>query len=314
MKAQIFLSCGQNPDYDEPRFVQLIKDKIISLGFDEPYVAVHKQSPRSIRENVFRQMQESDYFIWIDFKREEIKDTAGNMILRGSLFTNQELALASFIEMEIMLFQEEGVQRDGMLNAIQGNATSFSDRNNLPNLIEDEIKRREWTTQTRNTLALSVYPHSDRRLDQIEADGRFSRPFHIQVENLHHRKDARNCFAYLDEVVDLNSNRNISKDEKWETVEFKWARTRLASVRIAPRPFHRNFDAVWLFENRERKIEMGFFNPIVPSPTDYFPHQLRPGRYRLTFIVVSDNFVPVRKSFIFEFGQTLESGKFSEEI
>ena len=309
MKAQIFLSCGQNPDYDEPRFVQLIKDKIINLGFDEPYIAVHIQSPRSIRENVFRQLQESDYFIWIDFRREDIKDHTGNVISRGSLFTNQELALASFLEIESILFQEDGIQRDGMLNAIQGNATRFSNRNDLPDLIAGEITRRHWTIQTRNTLALSVYPHSDHRLDQTKADGRFSRPFHIKVENLHHRKDARNCFAYLDEVVDLNSNQNI----KWATAEFKWERTRLASVRIAPKSY-RNFDAAWLFENRDKKIEMGFFNPVVPSPTDYFPYQLRPGKYLLTFIVVSDNFVPVRKSFIFEFGQTLESGKLSEEI
>jgi len=309
MKAQIFLSCGQNPEYDEPRFVKLIKEKIISLGFDEPYVAVHIQSPRSIRENVFKQLQESDYFILIDFKREEIKDKAGNGISRGSLFTNQELALASFLEMEIMLFQEDGVQRDGMLNAIQGNATSFSDRNKLPDLIAEEIRRRQWTKETRNTLALSVCPHSAPRLDQTKSDGRFSRPFHIRVENLHHRKDARNCFAYLDEVVDLNSNQSF----KWATAEFKWERTRLASVRIAPKSY-RNFDAAWLFENREKKVEMGFFNSIVPALTDYFPHQHRPGRYRLTFVVVSDNFIPVRRNFIFEFGQTLESGKLSGEI
>jgi hypothetical protein len=314
MKAQIFLSCGQNPDYDEPRFVQLIKDKIVSFGFDEPYVAVHIQSPRSIRENVFKQLQESDYFILIDFKREEIKDKAGNVTSRGSLFTNQELALASFLEMEVMLFQEDGVQRDGMFNAIQGNATSFSDRNKLPDLIAEEIRRRQWTTETRNALALSVYPNSVSCLDQTKSDGRFSRPFHIKVENLHHRKDARNCFAYLDEVVDLNSNRSISKVEKWETVEFKWAGTRLASVRIAPKPSYRNFDAVWLFVNQQQQIGMGFFNSVVPALTDYFPHQLRPGRYRLTFVVVSDNFIPVRKNFIFEFGQTLESGKLLEEI
>jgi hypothetical protein len=315
MKAQIFLSCGQNPDYDEPRFVQLIKDKIISLGFDEPYVAVHIQSPRSIRENVFKQMQESDYFLLIDFKREELgKDKDGQLIHRGSLFTNQELALASFLEMEMMLFQEAGVrQRDGMLDAIQGNATPFSDRNKLPDLIAEEIRRRVWTTETRNTLALSVYPNSASRLDQTKSDGRFSRPFHIKVDNLHHRKDARNCFAYLDEVVDLNSNRSISKNEKWETVEFKWAGTRLASVRIAPKPSYRNFDAVWLFVNQQQQIGMGFFDSVVPALTDYFPHQLRPGRYRLTFVVVSDNFSPVRKNFIFEFGQTLESGKLSEE-
>jgi hypothetical protein len=156
MKAQIFLSCGQNPEWNEPRFVRLIKEKVQSLGFDEPYVAVHVQSPRSIRENVFRQLEESDYFVWIDFKREEIGKKDGEAISRGSLFTNQELALASFLEMDWILFQEIGVQRDGMLNAIQGNATSFSNRNDLPDLIAEAIRRRQWTTDTRNTLALSV--------------------------------------------------------------------------------------------------------------------------------------------------------------
>jgi hypothetical protein len=253
-------------------------------------------------------LEESDYFVWIDFKREEIGEKGGEAISRGSLFTNQELALASFLEMDMILFQEIGVRRDGMLNAIQGNATPFSNRNELPDLIAEEIRRRQWTTDTRNTLALSVYPNSVRRLDQTKTDGRFSRPFHISVENLHHRKDARNCCAYLDEVVDLNSSQSI----KWSTAEFKWERTRLAYVRIAPKSY-RNFDAAWLFENHDKRIEMGFFNPVVPPATDYYPYQLYPGRYRLTFSVVSDNFVPVRKNFIFEFGKTLESGRLSED-
>jgi hypothetical protein len=83
MKAQICLSCGQNPEWDESSFVQLIKEKIQSLGFDEPYIAVQIQSPRSIRENVFRQLQESDYFIWIDFRREKTVTKDGNETSRG---------------------------------------------------------------------------------------------------------------------------------------------------------------------------------------------------------------------------------------
>jgi len=146
MKAQIFLSCGQNPEWDESSFVQLIKEKIQGLGFDEPYIAVHIQSPRSIRENVFRQLQESDYFIWIDFRREKTVAKDGKETSRGSLFTNQELALASFLEMDWILFQEVGIERDGMLSAIQGNATCFANRNDLPDLIAGEITRRRWTT------------------------------------------------------------------------------------------------------------------------------------------------------------------------
>jgi hypothetical protein len=106
----------------------------------------------------------------------------------------------------------------------------------------------------------------------------------------------------------LNSNKRI----KWSTAEYKWEGTRLAYVRIAPKSY-RNFDATWLFEGRDKRIEMGFFNPVVSSATDYFPHHLPLGRYRFTFSVVSDNFVPVRKNFIFEFGHTLESGRLSDD-
>ena len=86
----------------------------------------------------------------------------------------------------------------------------------------------------------------------------------------------------------------------------------MAAVRIAPKS-HRYFDVAWLFENPTGNIEMAFFNHLAPSPTDYYPHALKSGKYRLTFSVVSDNFVTARKSFTFEFGQTLESGAFREE-
>lgn len=183
MKAQIFLSCVQ--DSEERPIAQAIKERIEhpdhGLGFD-CFVASEQQDLTGLREIVFRYLEEADYFVFIDFRREELKkDKAGMGIHRGSL-----------------------------------------------------------------------------------------------------------------------------------TVEFKWAHTSLPAVRIAAKPSHRFFDAVWLFENAGRHIDLKFFNPIVPSPTDYFPHHLGPGRYRLSFTVVSDNFMPVRKNFIFEFGQTIESGKLSE--
>jgi len=321
MKAQIFLSCGQNPE--ESPIAEAIKKKInndVQLGF-ECYVACEVQDLRDLRDVIFKRLEESDYFIFIDFKREELKkDKDGKSIYRGSLFANQELAVASYIGLGdcVLLLQEEGVEeRGGVLNAVLANLkkdeTRFksAEKDALPDrvckLIKTKLDNREWNNQTRNTIALSVYPHS-RYLRQM--DGRIVRPFHIQVENLHHRKDARNCLAYLDEVVNLTTNQKI--DHGWETAEFKWAHTKLAAVRITPKPSYRFFDAAWLFGN-QGGIEMAFFNPFAPSHTDYYPYKLGPGKYRLTFSVISDNFMQVQKNFIFEFGQTLESGKLSEE-
>ena len=325
MKAQIFLSSGQNSE--ERPLAQAIKEKIehpdSGLGFD-CFVASEQQDLTGLREIVFKRLEDADYLVFIDFKREEFKQ-GKTIACRGSLWANQELAVTSYIGLgdRVLLLQEEGVEkRGGMLNAVlanhprerqttftssEKNAAALSER--VDRLIKEKLDAKEWTNQTRNELALSIYPHS-RFLKQ--GDGRIVRPFHIQVENLHHRKDARNCFTYLDGVIDLNTNRDIYHNEKWETVEFKWAHTSMAAVRIAPKS-HRYFDVAWLFENPTGNIEMAFFNHLAHSPTDYYPHALKSGKYRLTFSVVSDNFVTVRKSFTFEFGQTLESGAFREE-
>jgi len=95
MKAQIFLSCGQNPE--ESPIAEAIKKKInndVQLGF-ECYVACEVQDLRDLRDVIFKRLEESDYFIFIDFKREELKkDKDGKSIYRGSLFANQELAVA----------------------------------------------------------------------------------------------------------------------------------------------------------------------------------------------------------------------------
>jgi hypothetical protein len=307
MKAQIFLSCGQNNDWGEEPIARAIKEKIETsgLGFD-CFVASEEQDLDCLRDVIFKHLEESDYFIFVDFKREELlKNHGQKAIYRGSLYANQELAVASYLRFadNILLLQEEGVEEHvGMLSAVLANLKEdkhtfrSSEREKLPEIIYGLIKaklddtndNKRWTNQTRNALALNVY--------QV-ADPVLPRPFHISVENLHHRKDARNCFAYLDEVINLDTGQKIG--QTWETVEFKWANTKLASVRIAPKA-HRIFDAFWLIPTTTG-TEMKFFYFSFPSTTDYCPHKLGFGRYRLTFSVISDNFARVQKSFNFDF-------------
>jgi hypothetical protein len=47
-----------------------------------------------LTENIFRHLKASEYYVFIDFCREVID----NASYRGSLFVNQELAIATFLQ------------------------------------------------------------------------------------------------------------------------------------------------------------------------------------------------------------------------
>ena len=71
---------------------------------------------------VLRRLELSEYFLMIDFKRERLK---GKPSHRGSLFTHQELAIATFLEIEQLRFSEKGIEWNGISKAAAGEAVSI---------------------------------------------------------------------------------------------------------------------------------------------------------------------------------------------
>jgi len=69
-KARIFISYGQRKQTNETEIAKKIADELEHMGFD-PYVAVQEQTLRGVKENIF-QLANSEYFIFIDFKREKL--------------------------------------------------------------------------------------------------------------------------------------------------------------------------------------------------------------------------------------------------
>src|SRR5436190_19996924 len=113
-RARIFISCGQSKESDEPQVAREIAVRLERLGFD-PYIAVAEQTLRGVKENIFEQLRKSEYFLFVDFKREFLVGTEPP-VCRGSLFSHQELAIASFLDIDVLAFQENGVKRtDGLL-------------------------------------------------------------------------------------------------------------------------------------------------------------------------------------------------------
>jgi hypothetical protein len=126
-RAKVFLSCGQNPKYDELRWSEKVAAALKRLGFDV-FFAPRVQNSKSLTEVVFHELENSDYFVLVDFKREKLvppfKDDSSQH--RGSLFSHQEFALACYLGLDFAPFREAGAEKlPGMTGIVMDNATEF---------------------------------------------------------------------------------------------------------------------------------------------------------------------------------------------
>jgi hypothetical protein len=299
MVARVFISCGQAKGTDEEQIATQIADRLAHAGF-QPYVAVAEQTLAGLTQNIFWRLRNSEYFVFIDFKRELL---GGIDVHRGSLFSHQELAIAAFLNFEnLVAFQEAGVKTDdGMIRFLQANAVQFADRTNLPDIVFAAIKLRGWNASWRRELILERVPNefADANIIGPNVPARF---FHIRVSNRHRERLASNCYVYLERVKQLPDT-NIPL----KTVEFKWAGTRLAGVGIVAGG-SRDFDAFHLLHQSPTQIQ---FNALADA-TDYFP-EIPPnaGNHELSYVVVSDNFPPARGTFTLHLDAQLENTTFS---
>lgn len=296
LRARVFISCGQKKDSKEPTIATEIAKGLRDVGFD-PYIAVEQQTLRDLKRNVFDEVANSEYFLFIDFKREALEGKACN---RGSLFAHQELALASYLELDLLAFREDGVKKDdGILQFIQGNLFPFTERATLPNEVISHVQQRiakgEWSPTWRNELKFNRTP--GQFVDMPHQDASRWRYFHIDIRNLHRRRTAMNCFAYLESVKD-SSGENIPM----KTFELKWEAYTLPNAHILAGR-ERSFDAFCI--KHDRPIEMRFLGTCDAFYVQ--PQILRPGKYELTYFVVADNFPPVRRSFTLQLGESVES-------
>jgi hypothetical protein len=160
MNARVFVSCGQNRESNELETARSIAARLTSLGF-LPYVASEEQTLRGLKDNIFAHLAASEYFVFVDLKRERFKDTDE---CRGSLFSHQELAIASYLDIDVLAFQEAGVkQLDGIMGFLQANVIQFTDRHLLPNVIADKVLERGWQPNWRRALEIKRGPgqHKD---------------------------------------------------------------------------------------------------------------------------------------------------------
>ena len=299
-RARVFISCGQNKKTNEVMIAGQIREKLEKLGFD-PYIAVEEQTLRGLKENIFRQLSTSEYFLFVDFKREKLENED---VHRGSLFSHQELALASFLDIEMLAFREAGVKaEDGIMRFLQANAIQFAegDRHLLPDLIES--RARKWDPNWRNELVLErdVAQFTDARVRNL--NDRLGRYFQIGVKNLHKEKMATNCYAYLEKAIKLDPLSEISLN----TVELKWEGYVFPNTHILPNTTRR-FDALRIMHDNPTDPQFIIFSDY----TGFDPPIHGEGCYELRYVVVADNFPPARGTFNLKLRSSLSSTRLKQ--
>ncbi|XES78469.1 MAG: hypothetical protein ACBZ72_06240 [Candidatus Bathyarchaeia archaeon] len=294
-KARVFISCGQRKDSQEVEIAEKIRDKLIEMGF-EPYIAVTEQTLRGVKENIFTKLRSSEYFLFIDFKREKLfkehsfEDTG---VYRGSLFSHQELAIATFQDYEVLAFQEESVKKDdGLLKFIQTNCIPFTDFKSLPNLVSQKVKERNWNPKWRNELGLDRDENNYENADAPQVGA--GRYYHIKVVNKHKDKIARNCFAYIERIRNLATG----NERILELVELKWRGVIKETVSIVPQAV-RYLDALHINFSTPTVAYLGL-NPFIFDWTGYLnAYQISgTGDYEIDYVVFSEDFPPCRGKFM----------------
>lgn len=214
------------------------------------------------------------------------------------MFSHQELAIASFLDVDSIYLMEDGIREgDGVLGAIQGNVVRFSDKESVGALAVATIKKGGWVPSNRKELRVEEVGHQMGPALSTHPQTRRPEPaqyYQFRIKNLSHNVAATDCY------VQVTSIRRVSSDggvRHWApfTVEMKFAGIMWPRVTIAPES-ERQFDGVILWLNRGSEAVCGVLNyQYIDSIEVMEQYYLSgPGDFQVRVIVNSSEFSPAQ--------------------
>lgn len=148
------MSCGQRPEEKDvaSKIAKVLNDRCFSA-----YVAIDVQTILDINGGIIRELKDSDCYLFINFRRDKIGDE-----YRGSLFANQEMAIAYALGFErFLVINQAGVRREGMLAYIGINTETFTALDDCPAAVERALDRAKWTPDYSRRLRMGELRFSD---------------------------------------------------------------------------------------------------------------------------------------------------------
>lgn len=305
MEARVFVSCGQRKNLGEDILVENAANQLRIMGF-YPVVISNSQSAEALKEVIFRELQSSDYFLFIDFNREEEAE------LPISLFSHQELAIAAYLDMPIIGFREDGLTYPvGMTGLWQANYKTF-ERSRLLDAVQEEVKKR-WTPEHKNRIIIDIPVGKEvvreegiKRCDP-GIEPHMTTYFQLPVRNGSFYKHGLNCTAYLSRSYRLDGESTVDVVPG----DIKWVGMLLPNVhlykQILNQPsFVRRLNALFI---RNHEAHIGCLN-LIGDNRDYSePYFKGPGEFIVEYTIVSDTFSDSKACFHLTLGTSLQDAK-----
>lgn len=175
----MFVSCGQQPH--ERELARKIGKLLVERGFDV-YIAIDVQTILEINTGIIQELKNSDCYLFINFRRERIGfGLKTGRQYRGSLFSNQELAIAYALNFErILVINQEGILPEGMLKYIGINTETFVGTEDCCATVKRALDRSGWSTNYSRRLRADGLRFSDPNLQYGHLVGRF---LYIDIHN-----------------------------------------------------------------------------------------------------------------------------------
>lgn len=286
MPARVFISCGQKTPA-ERRAAKAIERWFRARGFD-PYVAIQAQTLADVNSGIINELKQADFYVFIDFRRERIgrsdRHKTRRVLYRGSLFTNQELAIAHLLQFDkVMFLQQEAVALDGLLQYMGSNAKRFS----RPERVLPIVKRlaKGWVPSYTRHLALGNTRWSEPLVFGDHTGQRRLRTFYVDVHNRRHELGALDAVARLEHIVqpDGTVQRDVDRSPLKVTGQPGFAQV------IWPLS-HAAWDSLSVSMEQPSTIYLNSALDVHPRS----PIITSPGEYRLAYEVFAQNFPVLR--------------------
>jgi hypothetical protein len=173
MRTRVFVSCGQRQE--EKNITLAIGDLLRRRGF-EAYVAIDAQTILEINRGIIGELRNSDCYLFVNFRRDPVGHE-----YPGSLFSNQELAIAYAMGFErILVVNQSGAPREGMLGYIGINTETFEDLNDCCAVVERAIDRSGWAPGYSRRLTAGNLRFGDKLIRYNDLIGRF---LYVDIKN-----------------------------------------------------------------------------------------------------------------------------------
>lgn len=270
LKAKVFISCGQVTLEEKKTGTELVS-YFEKNGF-EPYFAEEVHNSLGLTQSIYDNLRTSEYFVCINFRRKDCK--------YGSLFVQQELAIASYNELPLVAFHQPGVKLNGVAKYLHVNSIQFNDFHDI--ILNLDKLTKTWDPRSKNQFRLS-FGNEHYNVAIQNQNNILSNWYHIIVENLSSHFIATNVYVFIESIYDIKNKQEIFGENEYKN-ELVWAGTGRASVTI-PYKAKRDIDAIFTVHDSKQWL----FQEVNTSTSYRYP-QLTDGHYKIIYTIQSDNF------------------------